>query len=292
MMKKVLSLSPKNFEDYQLVDSGKGKKLERFGEYLLIRPESKAIWKRALDPSRWEQANAEFVEGEKRSGIWQKKDLPHQRWKLNYKGLKFWCEIEQSKQVGFFPENAGHWDWVSRQIEKADKKSSVLNLFGYSGIASLAAAQAGADVTHIDSSRRAIRLGKEGQQLSGLDSSKIRWICEDAINFAQREYRRGNKYDGLILDPPMFGLGPKKERWEFYKHFLPFCELLSELISDKPLFVLITAYAKGMEEGLIQEGMQKMRLPKGEKEFGELVLQEKSAGRRISMSYFGHWSAK
>jgi 23S rRNA (cytosine1962-C5)-methyltransferase len=284
------ALSPKNFDDYLLLDSGKGKKLERFGDVVLVRPEQKAIWKRALDSSVWEQANAEFVEGD--DAGWQIRDLPDKRWKLNFSGLKFWCEIERSKQVGVFPENSAQWSWIARQIEGAAQKPRVLNLFGYTGVASLAAAKAGADVTHIDSSRRAIGLGKEGQQLSNLDSAQIRWISEDAGRFVEREIKRGNKYEGLILDPPMFGLGPRKERWEFFKDFLPFCELLKDVLSKKPLFVVITAYAKDMDPDMIREGIRRLRLRSGQEDYGELVLQEKSAGRRISMSYYGHWSAK
>lgn len=289
-MKNNNALSPKNFDDYQLLDSGKGKKLERFGDRLIVRPEAKAIWKPVLARPVWEQANAEFVDGD--GSGWKIRDMTDNRWMLNYSGLKFWCEIERSKQVGVFPENSAHWSWIAEQINSVDQKPKVLNLFGYTGIASLAAAKAGADVTHIDSSKRAVGLGKDAQIISGLDSSKIRWIVEDAVRFVQREIKRGNYYDALILDPPMFGLGPKKERWEFFKHFLPFCEMLRELLSENPLFVVITAYAKDMDERLLEEGIYRMRLPAGKETYGELVLQEKSAGRRISMSNYGQWAAK
>ena len=292
IMNKNLTFSPKDFKDYQLVDSGKGKKLERFGKYLIVRPEPKAVWKRALDSSVWEQANAEFLENDGRKGEWSIKDVPVQKWEMQYSNLKFLCEIEKSKQVGVFPENAPQWDWIGSQIKASNKKPSVLNLFGYTGIASLAAAEAGANVTHIDSSKRSLRIGKESQQRSGIDQTSIRWICEDAGRFVEREIRRGNKYDGLILDPPMFGLGPRRERWEFFKDFLPFCDLLREVIFDSPLFVVVTAYAKEMDHEMIRDGIKLMRLRRGEEAYGELILQEKSAGRKISMSYYGQWSSK
>ena len=291
-MEKTVSLSPKGFSDYQLIDSGKGKKLERFGDVILIRPEAKAIWKRALPLSDWEKANAEFVETDNRSGKWKLNDLKEKRWQLSYGGLKFFCEIANSKQVGVFPENAVHWDWISKTIETQNSKPNILNLFGYTGIASVAAAKSGASVTHIDSSRRAIGLGKDNQILSGLESANIRWICEDALSFVRREIKRGNNYDGLILDPPMFGMGPKRERWEFFKDYHTLCRMLGKIISDNPAFMVITAYAKDMDFGFLQEGVRLMNLPYGDEAYGELVLQEKSAGRRMGMSYFGQWSSK
>jgi 23S rRNA (cytosine1962-C5)-methyltransferase len=232
------------WESYTLLDSGNGRKMEKFGPYRLVRPEPRAVWRPALPETEWAGAQAEYIpKGVGGGGEWVLREEIESRWSMDYRGLRFWCELDVSKQVGVFPENAAHWDWIEGVIQRAGRQIRVLNLFGYTGLASLAAARAGAEVTHVDSSRRAVRLGHENQALSGLEDRPIRWIVEDALKYTRREVKRGSRYEGIILDPPRYGLGPKKERWEFFKGFGTLCDTLREVLSDEPLFLVVTAYA-------------------------------------------------
>ncbi|MBT3239409.1 MAG: class I SAM-dependent rRNA methyltransferase [Chloroflexi bacterium] len=284
-------LISKDWKEYQLLDSGKGQKLEQFGPHRLVRPEPRAVWKKAWGEEEWQSAVASFIAAEKGGGgRWEfHKKFDHQ-WKLNYKALNFWVEVEASKQIGVFPENAVHWDWIGEQITKSKGPLKILNLFGYTGLASLAAANAGAEVTHVDSSKRAVRIGKENQELSGLGSAKIRWIVDDVLKFIQREARRGNTYDGVIMDPPKYGLGPNKERWEFFKQYAVLCAQIHEILSDTPKFVVITAYALESPPEVLAEDMERMmRRMGGSFDYGELITEEKSAGRRLSNSIYARW---
>ena len=284
--------SPK-WLDYQLVDSGKGRKLEQFGPATLIRPEPRAVWKPAALPNLWEEADAEFVAASKGGGgRWELRNsrLP-ERWQIGYRGLKMWVALEESRQVGVFPENAVHWDWIEEQVQEGEGEFRVLNLFGYTGLASLAAARAGAAVTHIDSSRRAIRLGRENQSLNDLDDRPVRWIVEDAFKFAEREVRRGNRYEGVILDPPKYGLGPKKERWEFFNQFEALCKVLRQCLSERAKFVVLTAYALDRPAEVLRPGLKLLTSRMGgDLVLGELVTLEKSAGRQITHSITGRWN--
>lgn len=279
------------WQDYQLLDSGKGRKLEQFGPYTLIRPEPRALWKPAGSAELWAGAQAEFVMAEKGGGgRWQLYDRLPERWQIAYHGLKMWVELEESRQVGVFPENASHWDWIEAQVREAEGEVRVLNLFGYTGIASLAAARAGAQVTHIDASRRAITLGRQNQSLNQLSEKPVRWIVEDALKFAEREVRRGNQYEGLIFDPPKYGLGPKKERWEFFAQFEHLCQVLHQCLSDKAKFVVLTAYAlESLPEALLPGLNTLLKGYGGQLLLGELVSIEKSAGRKIAYSITGRW---
>ncbi len=287
-------LISKDWKEYQLLDSGGGQKLEQFGPYRLSRPEPRAIWKKALDEESWTSADAVYIPAEKGGGgHWEFQRDFDKRWKMGYKDLDFWIEIDASKQVGVFPENATHWDWIGKQVKKHEGTCNVINLFGYTGLATLAAAHAGAEVTHVDSSKRAVRFGKENQFLSGLETAKVRWMVDDALKFIQRETRRGNKYDGLIMDPPKYGLGPNKERWEFFKQFSVLCENARAILSENPRFVVVTAYALESPPEVLEESMQSMMRRKGgEFEFGDLITAEKSAGRRLNNSIYGRWWAE
>lgn len=289
-----MELTANDWQDYELLDSGKGRKLERFGPVTLIRPEPRAVWQPAAPASDWERAGAEFTAAEKGGGgKWKLRNIEENRWSIAYKGLRMWVEIEQSKQVGVFPENAVQWDWIEAQVARAKKPVRVLNLFGYTGLASLAAAAAGAEVTHIDSSRRAIRLGQENQVLSGLGDRPIRWIVEDALKFVEREARRGNKYEGIVMDPPKYGLGPKKERWEFFEGFGEICRRARELLSERPRFVVVTAYALESPPSVLEASFGALAAGLGgTPSYGELVTVEKSAERRINYSIYGRWAAE
>jgi 23S rRNA (cytosine1962-C5)-methyltransferase len=214
-------------------------------------------------------------------------------WQAEYRGLRFKLTLEASRQVGVFPENAVHWDWVEEKARAADGPVRVLNLFGYTGLASLAAARGDAEVVHIDSSKRAVRLGRENQALSGLEDKPVRWIVEDAVKFVGREIRRGSRYEGIIMDPPKYGLGPKKERWEFHSQFEKLCLSLRELLSEQPRFVVVTAYALEQPAEVLRPPLEKLlRGLGGRLELGELVMVEKSAGRKISHSITARWEAE
>jgi 23S rRNA (cytosine1962-C5)-methyltransferase len=281
------------WEDYELLDSGNELKLERFGPYSFVRPEHQAVWKPALSTKEWEKAVAVFQPtNDESGGMWQFKRQIEPQWKMHYKDLLFMARTSNSRHLGVFPEQATHWDWIREQISAYHKPINVLNLFGYTGLASLAAAKAGANVTHLDASKKSVQYAKENQHLSGLGEKPIRWIIDDAVKFVMRESRRGVHYEGIILDPPKFGRGPKGEVWEFFK-MLPF--LLQEIrpvLAMKPLFLVITAYAiRASALSLHYSIEEMMKSYKGVVSSGELVINEKSAGRILSMAITSRWSS-
>jgi 23S rRNA (cytosine1962-C5)-methyltransferase len=287
-------LESNNWEEYELLDSGNGLKLERYGQYRLVRPEPEALWQPSLPESEW-QADAVFkMTSEKHGGHWQNIHQVPKRWKMRYGDLRFWVHASGSRHVGVFPEQGTHWDWIQEQIKTSPKQSlNVLNLFGYSGLATLAAAQAGARVTHLDASRSAVSMASDNLKLSGLEDKPVRWILEDAYKFVQREARRGNQYDGLILDPPKFGRGPKGEVWEFYKLLPDLLGNCRKILSDQPRFVVLTAYAVKASAVTLYNAMEDMMSAyQGATHVGELVQVDKSAGRVLSKAVFARWSNK
>lgn len=287
-------LTPGDWREYILLDSGSGRKLEQFGAYRLVRPETRAVWKAALPLAEWQNAAAEYREDKGGKGQWFFRQQITPRWHINYRQLRLWIELEKSRQVGVFPENAVQWDWLQARLQEVERTEPVrlLNLFGYTGLASIAAAQAGAHVTHVDASRRAVRLGQENQALNSLQEKPIRWLVDDALKFVQREARRGNRYDALVMDPPKYGLGPKKERWEFGQGFSELCKAARQILSDTPLFVVVTAYALNSPPDVLEKDMRALVKGFGGELFlGELGLQDKSAGRKISTSIFARWRA-
>jgi 23S rRNA (cytosine1962-C5)-methyltransferase len=288
----ILQASP-GWQDYELVDSGDGFKLERYGKYLLKRPEPEAIWRPSLPEKAWKNIHAIFrTSSEENGGHWETLKPVDERWIMQYRDLKFWAMLSASRHLGVFPEQASQWDWLREQTRLANRPLQVLNLFGYTGLASLAAASEGGRVTHIDASRKVLTWARDNQELSGLGSRPVRWILDDALKFIQREARRGTRYDGLILDPPKFGRGPKGEVWEFYKLLPELLQSCRQVLSEQPRFVILTAYAvKASALTLhyaISEIMQDFN---GKTEAGEVVLEEKSAGRLLSMAIFGRWSS-
>lgn len=288
----ILQESP-DWQDYELLDSGDGLKLERYGKYILRRPEPEAVWQPSLPEKTWASAAAVFrPSNEENGGHWETHKPVDERWSMSYKALRFWTQLSASRHLGVFPEQASQWDWLSEQIQSARRPVKVLNLFGYTGIATLAAAAAGASVTHIDASRKVINWARENQELSGLAERPVRWILDDALKFIQREGRRGAQYDGLILDPPKFGRGPKGEVWEFYNLLPELLQACRGVLSKQPCFVLLTAYAvKASALTLYYAIDEMMRGYTGQTEAGEVVLREKSAGRLLSMAIFGRWSS-
>src|SRR6266496_5576744 len=278
-------LESSRWNDYALLDSGDGLKLERFGKYVFVRPESQAMWKRSLD-QEWKNAHAVFVStGEESGGHWDFKKKVDEQWIMQYplplanKNLFFKVMTTPGRHLGVFPEVAAHWDWFSELIARSKREINVLNLFGYTGLASLAAAAAGAKVTHVDASKKSVSWARENQAISKLEDKSIRWIVEDASKFVQREARRGVKYDGIILDPPKFGRGPKGEVWEVYKSLPTLFSACRACLSENPLFVVTTVYAVRASAIHIAQAMEDVMNGFGGKiELGELVTREQSGG--------------
>ena len=284
-------LTSPEWNQYDLLDSGNGLRLERIGPYTLVRPEAQAVWTPRLPSTKWEQADAVFQPtGEESGGYWKYRRSIDAAWKMRYKSLAFWARTAASRHVGFFPEQAAHWDWIEERIATAKRTVNVLNLFGYTGIASLAAAQAGAKVTHVDASKKTVAQARENQILAGLEDKPIRWIVDDALKFVKREARRGVVYDGIILDPPKFGRGPKGEVWEFFDAFPSLLTECRPLFGEQPLFLVITAYAiRASALSLYYATQDMMRGYGGHLDAGELVLREQSGGRLLSMALYTRW---
>ena len=285
-------LESTQWKDYELLDSGDGLKLERFGKYIFSRPESQAMWSRALPESAWKNAHATFVpSGEESGGHWDLKKKMEEKWIMEYGPLKFWAMTTPGRHLGVFPEVASHWDFMIDSVRNAGRQPNVLNLFGYTGLASLAAASAGAHVTHVDASKKSVAWARENQALSGLSDKPIRWVVEDAVKYVQREEKRGMKYDGIILGPPKFGRGPKGEIWEVYKSLPSLLDMCRACLSDNPLFVIVTVYAVRASAIHVAQAVQEMmKKYKGEINSGELVTRETSANRLLSQAVYARWS--
>jgi 23S rRNA (cytosine1962-C5)-methyltransferase len=293
-------LTSPEWEDHELLDSGNGARLERFGRYIFVRPEHQAIWRPAAGEQVWQNAHATFQPtGEESGGRWLFHQPVKTPWTMRYKNLRFLAFTANSRHMGVFPEQAAHWDWISEKIRRAASAAAstaappkVLNLFGYTGLATLAAAQAGAQVTHVDASKKAILIARENQSLSQLSERPIRWLVDDAYKFVNREARRGNRYDGIILDPPKFGRGPQGQVWELFEALPRLLQTCRTLLSEQPLFVVLTAYAIRASALSVYYAMSEMVAGLGGKvETGELALVEKSAGRLVSTAIFARWSS-
>lgn len=286
-------LTSPDWRDYELLDSGEGQKLERYGPYRLVRPEPEAVWQRGLPETEWNRAHAVFKPApEENGGHWKLLQKLPDRWTMHYKDLQFYVQTTASRHVGVFPEQAAQWDWISRQTEASRRPLRVLNLFGYTGLATLAAARAGAGVTHLDASRKVVDWAHENLALSNLEGSSVRWIVDDAQKFVQREGRRGSLYDGIILDPPKFGRGPKGEVWEFYKLLPNLLSACRQILSDKPVFIALTAYAVKASALTLYYALQEtLSGYPGTLTAGEIALTEKSAGRLLSTAIFARWSS-
>ena len=287
------TLTPE-WSEYELLDSGNGKKLERFGEFTLVRPEPQGKWAPMLPVARWEAAEGEFARASgRKQGRWKfRKPLP-ERGAMGRKELKFWVQPAPSGHVGVFPDQACHWDWIAEATKRTAGPAKVLSLFGHTGLATLAAAAAGAEVTHVDASRKAVARARENQNLSELGSRPIRWIAEDALTFVRREARRGNQYDAMMLDPPKFGRGPDGEIWKLEESLPELLRACGKILSGSPLFVLLNVYstvltrrrsaAEGQElRSYLKEMLKGCNLTITA---GELFLQD-AARRRICASVF------
>jgi len=305
-MKNLEILITKPSKDYELIDSGDGEKLERFGAYILRRPDPQALWPKNLSEKEWKGASAYFERvGE--SGKWKKKEGMPSEWFVEMNSLKFLIKPTAFKHTGLFPEQEPNWAWIKDQISKeislrsdlkSEKRSDlgkfpvkILNLFGYTGGATLAALSAGAEVTHIDSSKSAITWARQNAEVSGLADKPVRWIEEDARKFVQREIKRGNKYDAIIMDPPAFGHGANKEIWKIEEDFLKLLDMCQQILSDKPLFVLVNGYSAGYSAIAYENSLQSLiKKYGGQIECGELTIEESHSGRLLPAGIFARWS--
>ena len=286
-----LTSSP-DWKDYQLLDSGDGKTLERFGKYLLVRPRPQAIWATSLPSSEWKKTNAILVkEKQEYCGKWNILNPMDKSWTIDYKDLKFQLQLTSSRHVGIFPEQATHWDWIRSQIESSKKPFRMLNLFGYSGAATAAGAAAGAEVTHVDSSKHAITWANQNIKLSRLAEKPVRWIAEDALKFVKREARRGSTYHGIVMDPPKFGRGSSGEVWDFFKRTPELIEACQIILAKDAVFLVMTAYAITASAVVTHQAVEQMVGRKGNIESGELVSIEQSAGHVLSHAIYSRWSA-
>jgi 23S rRNA (cytosine1962-C5)-methyltransferase len=291
----MILLTPENHTDYQLIDSGGFEKLERFGQYILSRPEPQAIWDKSLPEHEWEeQAHAVFKrdKNSQEKGQWISKPGMPDKWVFQYRNkelhLRAKLALSSFKHVGVFPEQATNWDYISKTLKQIpDPKPTVLNLFAYTGIASLAAKASGADVTHVDSVKQVISWSRENMQLSSLDN--IRWVVEDALKFVQREVRRGNKYNGIILDPPAYGRGPDGEKWLLEESLNEILRLCAQLLKDENFFFIINLYSLGFS-ALIVENLIKAHFgTEIRHEFGELYIED-SFGKKLPLGVFSRFS--
>lgn len=285
-------------ENFRLIDSGNGEKLEQYGPYRIIRPEAQALWPKSLPEHVWQKVDAVFTGDTDEDGIgrWRfPREALGETWPLQLLGADFLGRFTAFRHVGVFPEQLAHWAWMKAEIEKANRPLKVLNLFGYTGVASLVAAAAGAEVTHVDASKKAIGWARENQALSRLDRAPIRWICEDAMKFVQREVRRGSRYDIILTDPPKFGRGTNGEVWHLFEHLPLMLDQCREILAPKARGLVLTAYSIRASFYSMHELMRDtMRGRGGVVESGELVIREagldgETPGRALSTSLFSRW---
>jgi 23S rRNA (cytosine1962-C5)-methyltransferase len=290
----MLSTFP-NWPDYQLLDSGNRRKLEKFGPYLISRPSPTSTWLPQLSQTEWLKVDASFkiINHQKNQGEWTKKTAIPESWPITWQNITVNCSLLPYGHIGIFPEQEPHWQWLYQTIKKIDptNQPQILNLFGYTGVASLACAAAGAKVTHVDSSFPAIGKARANQELSNLTDKPIRWIKEDVLKYVSRELNRGVKYDGIIMDPPKFGHGPHGEIWTLSKSFPQLLEICQLLLTDQPLFILINAYAFEDEKQLRSslEPFFKQIKEQGQWQFDQLRIDEQTKRKFLNMGHFAKW---
>ncbi len=278
-----------NWKDYEVIDCSKGEKLERWGDYILVRPDPQVIWDTPRKEKGWHKMNAHYHRSKKGGGEWEFFDLP-QQWSIHYRNLTFQLKPFSFKHTGLFPEQAANWDWFSELIKKAGRPVKVLNLFAYTGGATIAAAAAGASVTHVDASKGMVTWAKENAASSGLTDAPIRWIVDDCVKFVEREIRRGNHYDALIMDPPSYGRGPKGEIWKIEESIHPLVKLCAQLLVDRPLFFLINSYTTGLQPAVLSYliGTELKRFP-GKVTADEIGLPVSSNGLTLPCGASGRF---
>ena len=300
-----LILHPTKWNDYSLIDSGYGRKLERFGPYLFSRPEPQALWSQNLSRKIWGNAAGTFLsssalEDKDEGGKWSLKENIPERWEMSYENIKFYAMPTAFRHLGFFPDQSPHWIWAAQKIKKFILNTStsnpprILNLFGYSGLASLHAASNGASVTHVDASKKAISFAFENRNLSSFSNLPIKYLTDDALKFVNREIRRENRYDAIILDPPKYGRGPNGEKWELQKDLPILLNLLPQILSKNPLFVILNSYAIRSSYSSLHYALREvMTTYKGKVESGEIsIFEDQDNPREISTAIFARWESK
>lgn len=279
-----------NWKDYEVLDCSDGEKLERWGKYTLLRPDPQVIWSTPKTKKEWNHLNGHYHRSSKGGGEWEFFDLPAE-WSISYRELTFRLKPFSFKHTGLFPEQAVNWDWFSERIKSANRPVKVLNLFAYTGGATLAAAAAGANVTHVDASKGMVNWAKENAAASGLSDAPIRWLVDDCVKFVEREIRRGNTYDGIIMDPPSYGRGPKGEIWKIEDSIYPFVELAAKLLSRDPLFFLINSYTTGLQPAVLSYMLNTALVNKigGHVESSEIGLPVTASGLVLPCGASGRW---
>ena len=280
-----------NWKDYEVIDCSGGEKLERWGKYILVRPDPQVIWDTERTDRRWNHKNGHYHRSSKGGGEWEFFNLP-QEWSIQYKNLTFHLKPFSFKHTGLFPEQAVNWDWVSSIIKGAGRPVKVLNLFAYTGGATLACAQAGASVTHVDASKGMVTWAKENAAASGLADAPIRWLVDDCVKFVEREIRRGNTYDAIIMDPPSYGRGPKGEIWKIEESIFPFLRLTAQILSKDALFFLINSYTTGLQPAVLTYMMETALVPVfgGRTESSEIGLPVTANGLVLPCGASGRWT--
>ena len=281
-----------NWKDYEILDMANGEKLERWGNVILIRPDPQIIWKNKSFPEKWNKANARYNRSSSGGGAWKYNSKMPENWQIKYKYLVFNIKPMGFKHTGLFPEQAVNWDWMISKIQNAKREIKVLNLFAYTGGATVACSYAGASVCHVDSSKGMTTWAKENIVSSGLKDKPVRFIVDDVVKFVNREIRRGNKYDGIIMDPPSYGRGTNGEVWKFEDNISDLVELCSKVLSDKPLFFLINSYTTGISSTVLENILTLNIKKDGKFSHGEIGLPMTNSKLILPCGIYGKWESK
>ena len=281
------------WNDYEVIDTSNGEKLERWGDYSLVRPDPQVIWNTPRQVSGWKKKNAHYHRSSKGGGQWEFIDLPEQ-WEISYKDLIFHLKPFRFKHTGLFPEQAVNWEWVSERIRGAGRPVRVLNLFAYTGGATVACARAGAAVTHVDASKGMVAWAKENAAASGLADAPIRYLVDGCVKFVEREIRRGNHYDAVIMDPPSYGRGPKGEIWKIEEKIFPFIQLCTQILEKEPLFFLVNSYTTGLQPAVLSYMMELAlgNMFGGRVQADEIGLPVSSNGLVLPCGASGRWKCE
>ncbi len=278
------------WKDFEVLDTGDGEKLERWGDVILRRPDPQTIWPKA-DPALWRQAQAWYHRSDKGGGEWEFFSRLPEKWVIGHEALRFYVRPTGFKHTGLFPEQAANWVWMAEKLRESSRKDlRVLNLFGYTGGATLACAQAGAHVTHVDAAKGMVQWAKENRELSQLPETSCRWIVEDALRFVQREIRRGNSYDGILMDPPSYGRGPSGEVWKLENELYGLIDTCAQVLSLEPLFFLVNSYTTGFQASVLSNIIEKCVVSRfgGQVDSQELCLPV-STGGVLPCGATGRW---
>ena len=279
-----------DWKDYEILDMANGEKLERWGEIYLIRPDPQIIWKDKSFPEIWKKANARYSRSNTGGGAWEYKKRVPDNWQIKYKELTFNIKPMGFKHTGLFPEQAVNWDWMMNKIKNSERPIKVLNLFAYTGGASVACAAAGASVCHVDSSKGMVTWAKENVISSGLGEKSVRYIIDDVTKFVQREIRRGNKYDAIIMDPPSYGRGKNGEVWQFEHNISDLVELCKDVLTENPLFFLINSYTTGISSKVLENILYlNLKMKNGKISSGEVGLPMKASKLVLPCGIFARW---